>query len=51
MGWWKAPIDEVDGLDVAGGIRLGFHMHAPLASGGGGGGAADSGNCRDSPTE
>jgi len=45
--------DDVDGLDAAGGgIRLGFHMHEPLASGGGGGiAAADNGNCRDSPTE
>lgn len=43
---------DVDGLDVAGGMRLGFHIHDPLASGGGGGAAAaDSGNCRDSPTE
>lgn len=45
-------VDDVDGLDVAGGIRLGFHMHDPRASGGGGGAAAaDSGNCRDRPTE
>jgi len=52
IGWWNAPMLDVDGLDVAGGMRLGFHMHDPLASGGGGGAAAaDSGNCRDSPTE
>lgn len=53
IGWWNAPmVEDADGLDVAGGIRLGFHMHEPLASGGGGGAAAaDSGNCRDSPTE
>jgi len=52
IGWWNAPMPDVDGLDVAGGMRLGFHMHDPLASGGGGGAAAaDSGNCRDSPTE
>lgn len=43
---------DVEGLDVAGGMRLGFHMHDPLGSGGGGGpAAADSGNCRESPTE
>jgi len=43
------PMLDVDGLAVAGGMRLGFHMHDSFAFVGGGGAvAADSENCRDS---